>query len=337
MPAPPVDTAAPPVAAPREEVPRPHRLEPGVGVALGLSFLVGVGVSVQAFCNGRLAGELGSLELAGLANMVTGGTALVVLAVVSGAARRAVRRVREGRRLSWWMFLGGFSGALMVMVTTKAAPEVGIALMTVAVVCGQSGGSLVVDWLGLSPAGRHGVSAPRLAGVVLAVGAVAVGAVAAHTEPRPALLAVLVGAGGAFAVQQAINARLGRTVGEPLAAAMVNFGVGFAVLAVVTLIVVGGGPPRGWGAPPLDWIGGLLGAAFVIVSALVVPVIGVLRLTLAAVAGQSAGALALDLVAPAPGEAVSVGTVVGVLLALAAVGVSSVGPPAGGRRRTAAG
>ena len=44
-----------------------------------------------------------------------------------------------------------------------------------------------------------------------------------------------------------------------------------------------------------------------IVSAFVVPVIGVLRLTLAAVAGQSAGALVLDLVAPAPGEAVTRG------------------------------
>jgi transporter family-2 protein len=324
MSAPSLDTAAAPDRAPRREASHGHRLEPGAGLALALSFIVGVGVSVQAFCNGRLAGELGSLELAGLANMVTGGTALVLLAVASGAARRAVRRVRAGRRLSWWMFLGGFSGALMVTVTTKAAPEVGVALMTVAVVCGQSGGSLVVDWLGISPAGRQGVSAPRLAGVGLAVAAVGVGAVAANTEPRPLLLAVLVGAGCAFALQQAINARLGRTVGEPLAAAVVNFTVGFAVLAVVSAIVVGGGPPNGWGAPPLDWIGGLLGAAFVIVSALVVPVIGVLRLTLAAVAGQSAGALVLDLIAPAPGEAVSVGTVVGVLLALAAVAVSSV-------------
>ena len=109
---------------------------------------------------------------------------------------------------------------------------------------------------------------------------------------------------------------------------------------MVTLVVVGGGPPGGWSAPPLDWIGGLLGAAFVIVSAVVVPVIGVLRLTLAAVAGQSAGALVLDVVAPVPGEALTAGTVVGVLLALAAVGVSgrsSVWPRWLRRRMTAAG
>jgi transporter family-2 protein len=319
---------------------QPHRHEPPVPVAVALSFLVGVGVAVQAFCNGRLAKELGSIEIAGLANMVTGGALLVALAVGGGAVRRALRRVREGAQLRWWMFLGGFSGALMVFVTTKAAPEIGVALMTVAIVCGQSGGSLLVDRVGLSPAGHQPVSAPRMVGVGLAIAAVVVGGLSARTEPQAALLALLVFAGFCFAGQQAVNARLGRTAGEPLVAATVNFAVGGAVLTAVTLIVVGGGPPGGWGAPPLDWIGGLLGAAFVIVSAFVVPVIGVLRLTLAAVAGQSAGALVLDAVAPAPGEAVTVGTVVGVVLALFAVtvsGRSSVLPLRLRRRRTAAG
>jgi uncharacterized membrane protein YdcZ (DUF606 family) len=55
----------------------PHHHEPPVPVAVALSFLVGVGVAVQAFCNGRLAKELGSIEIAGLANMVTGGALLV--------------------------------------------------------------------------------------------------------------------------------------------------------------------------------------------------------------------------------------------------------------------
>jgi transporter family-2 protein len=337
MPGSSVDTPAAPGRAARGEGRAGAAHEPGAGLGLALSFLVGVGVAVQAFYNGRLARQLGSIELAGLANMVTGGTALALLAVASGALRRAVARVRDGRAplarghgeaergaiLRWWMFVGGFSGALMVVTTAKAAPEVGVALMTVAVVCGQTGGSLAVDATGLSPSGRHRMSGGRLFGVGLAVAAVAVETLAARTQPHPLLLAVLVVAGIAFAVQQAINARLGRAVGEPLVAAVVNFTVGFLVLAAVSLVVVGGRPPGGWSAPPLDWIGGLLGAAFVIVSAFVVPVIGVLRLTLAAVAGQSAGALLLDLVAPAPGEAVSVGTVVGVALALAAVAASA--------------
>jgi transporter family-2 protein len=343
MPGSTVDTPAPPGRAAGADARADRRHEPGARLGLALSFIVGVGVAVQAFYNGRLARELGSVELAGLANMVTGGAALAVLAVASGAVRRALGRVAsparrhavlgdgaigQGADLRWWMFLGGFSGALMVVSTAKAAPEVGVALMTVAVVCGQTGGSLAVDTAGLSPSGRHRVSGGRLLGVGLAVAAVAVGTLAARTEPHPLLLAVLVAAGSAYAVQQALNARLGRAVGEPLVAAMVNFAVGFLVLAAVSLVAVRGGPPGGWSAPPLDWIGGLLGAAFVIVSTFVVPVIGVLRLTLAAVAGQSAGALLLDLVAPAPGEAVSFGTVAGVVLALAAVAASADRPGA---------
>jgi hypothetical protein len=64
----------------------PDHYEPPVPLAVALSFLVGVGVAVQAFCNGRLAKELGSIEIAGLANMVTGG----------GAAARADRGRRRG-------------------------------------------------------------------------------------------------------------------------------------------------------------------------------------------------------------------------------------------------
>src|SRR5919197_4186358 len=212
----------------------PHHYEPSAPLAVALSFLVGAGVAIQAFCNGRLAKELGSLEIAGLANMVTGGALLVALAVAGGAARRALRRVREGARVRWWMLLGGFSGALMVTVTTKTAPEIGVALLTVAIVCGQSGGSLLVDRVGLSPAGHHPVSPPRLVGVALAVAAVVVGGLSARTDPQPVLLVLLVFAGFCLAGQQAVNARLGRVTREPLVAATVNFAVGGAVLAAVT-------------------------------------------------------------------------------------------------------
>ncbi len=75
----------------------PHHHEPPVPLAVALTFLVGVGVAVQAFCNGRLAKELGSLEIASLANMVTGGALLVTLAAAGGALRRALRRVRGAR------------------------------------------------------------------------------------------------------------------------------------------------------------------------------------------------------------------------------------------------
>ena len=53
---------------------------------------------------------------------------------------------------------------------------------------------------------------------------------------------------------------------------------------------------------PLRYVGGLLGAFVVVIGATAVQTLGVLRLGLAMVAGQMAGALVVDLVAPARGE-----------------------------------
>jgi len=58
---------------------------------------------------------------------------------------------------------------------------------------------------------------------------------------------------------------------------------------------------------------------------LIVSRLGVLRLILAMTAGQAIGGLGLDIVAPARGEMVTAGTVIGVVLACAAVLVSGRG------------
>ena len=62
---------------------------------------------------------------------------------------------------------------------------------------------------------------------------------------------------------------------------------------------------------------------------MIVARLGVLRMMLALTAGQLAGGLGLDLIAPAHGRTVSAGTVAGVALACAAVLVSGRGsrPP----------
>jgi transporter family-2 protein len=101
--------------------------------------------------------------------------------------------------------------------------------------------------------------------------------------------------------------------------------VGWTLLTAIALAVTGGDAPGGWSAPAPQWIGGALGVVVVVVAAWTVSTLGVLRLTLAMVAGQSAGALAVDLVAPVEGQAMNVQTAIGVVLTLAAVVVSGRG------------
>jgi transporter family-2 protein len=109
-------------------------------------------------------------------------------------------------------------------------------------------------------------------------------------------------------------------------AGAVNFAMGAAVVTLITLAVADGPGAGGWSAPAGTWLGGLLGACVTVLLARVVALLGALRVLLAVVAGQSLGGLVIDLVAPVEGEEVGLGTVVGVVLTIAAVALS-------GRRR----
>jgi transporter family-2 protein len=66
----------------------------------------------------------------------------------------------------------------------------------------------------------------------------------------------------------------------------------------------------------------VLGALIATTLAVVVARLGVLGLMLAVTAGQVAGGLVIDLVAPVEGAGVDAGTIAGVALAIAAVLVS---------------
>ena len=116
-----------------------------------------------------------------------------------------------------------------------------------------------------------------------------------------------------------------RSTGEPWAATLVNVTVGFAVVAVVAMITLATTSLDAMPGNPLLYVGGLLGMFVVVVTATAVQTLGVLRVGLAMVAGQMAGALVVDLIAPARGEEVTVATVLGVALTMVAVVISGRG------------
>jgi len=301
------------------------RTAPAAGLAVALAFATGGGLATQAYVNGRLSASLGSAELASALNNVIGLALLLALGIGTGALARGLAAARRTARPRWWHYLGGPSGALVVYVSAKAAPEIGVAVLTVAIVCGQTGGSLAVDGVGLSPAGRRKLTPARLIGVALAVVAVLISTTGREADLDVALLALAVLAGVVTALQQAANGQLAAITQEPLAAGFINFAIGCAILTSVALVVTGGDPPGGWSAPAPQWIGGALGVAAVVCASWAVSSLGVLRLSLAVIAGQSAGALVIDLIAPAAGERVTAATVLGVALTLVAVVISGRG------------
>lgn len=113
-----------------------------------------------------------------------------------------------------------------------------------------------------------------------------------------AILLPIVGivAGGALLASQApVNAALARALGDPLLAACISFGIGFAALALLSAFR--GAWPSGAAlaaAPWWSWLGGLLGAFYVAIVIWGVPQLGVVSTVAALVFGQLVMALLLD-------------------------------------------
>ncbi len=103
-------------------------------------------------------------------------------------------------------------------------------------------------------------------------------------------------AGALIATQSGVNAQLARATGHPVFAATISFLVGTAALLVCAFALRGAwaGPAALMHAPWWIWTGGLMGAAFVAMSAWLAPVLGAATLVSVAVAGQMAFALVLD-------------------------------------------
>jgi len=103
-------------------------------------------------------------------------------------------------------------------------------------------------------------------------------------------------AGALVALQAPINAVLGDAVGT-IQAATVNFGVGFAILVVLSALA-GGGIAQIADVGEVPWYyavgGGMVGAAYVATVVVTVPTLGAAGITAATVGGQLAASLVAD-------------------------------------------
>lgn len=294
---------------------------------LAAAVVSGALVALQQRVNGELKTALDDALLTALVGFSIGLALLGVVVASRPASRTAARRVRQ---VPWLQRLGGLGGASLVAIGAAAAPEIGVALLTVGLVAGQTSGGLLVDRLGLGPGGAHGLTGPRLAGAALCLIAVGISVLGQGArEADPVLLVLVVLAGFAIALQQALNGRVRRTTGDAGVATLLNFAVGTTALAVGLLVsvLITGLDVGTWPGWDRWWLytGGPMGAAFVAVSALVVRRLGVLRLGLAVIAGQLGGALLLDITLPVHGKGVDALTVVGVGLTLLAIAISGRG------------
>ena len=129
-------------------------------------------------------------------------------------------------------------------------------------------------------------------------------------------------AGAVLPLQALINAQLGKNTSGALFASTCSFLVGTAVLATAMLVTRTTVPSLEnlLRLPAWMWLGGALGASFVIIATLAVPRIGASSLVALVVFGQMAAALAYDRFGVLqPVQSISATRLFGALLILAGV------------------
>ncbi len=109
----------------------------------------------------------------------------------------------------------------------------------------------------------------------------------------PHLMAALIGAG--LTVQVGMNATVRSAIGSPVLAAIVNFGIGLAALALVAVASGARWTPGSTATVPAwAWFGGLLGATYVAATTVLGPRLGAAVLLALTLSGQMAAALLVD-------------------------------------------
>ena len=111
-----------------------------------------------------------------------------------------------------------------------------------------------------------------------------------------AQIVMAVVAGFAVAYQPGVNAKLAQAMPHPLHAAIVSFFCGFAILAIAGLLMRISPPQmqKLAGVPWWSWLGGALGAFFVLTAIVLVPQMGSTSYLACIIAGQLAGSVIID-------------------------------------------
>ena len=110
------------------------------------------------------------------------------------------------------------------------------------------------------------------------------------------LLPIPIAAGAALTTQFAVNAQLRTVVGGPVVAAAVSFFIGMVALVVAAGLVDRSVPEMSavTSSPWWVWIGGLLGAAFVLTSIVLTPRLGAATTVGLFLAGQMIASVVID-------------------------------------------
>jgi transporter family-2 protein len=301
--------------------------------AIPFLLFVGSMLAVQAAANVQLSAAIGSPFGASTLQLGIGAAVLLALALPAGAL--GAFGVLDG--VQAWHLIGGVGSAVYITAGILLFPRLGAVVSVGLFIAGQMLTSVMLDgfgWLGVE---RQPPDLSAVAGTAAVVAAAFLivraqtesGALGTALRDRVGWIALGLAAGAVLPIQGAINAQLRADLDQPLAAGTFSFVVATAAMAIALLfaLTIAGAPrPRADdldGLPWWGWVGGVVGATYVISVFVLIPEIGVAPTIALTVAGQQLASVLVDRygLLRLPARRISASRLSGVVLLLAGVGL----------------
>ncbi len=253
-----------------------------------IGFAVGMGLSFQTSINGRLRRSVGSPFLTSFISFCV--STVFIATIAFALCDSLLPEFELFSTQPFWLWLGGIFGLTFLTGNILLFPKLGAVQTVIFPVLGQILAGLIIDQFGLFETALNPISAFKLLGTILVL--TGVFSVVYFSRKNQSdtnyklnnsmtlwgwrFLGILTGS--CSAIQIAINGRLGVVLNSSIRASMVSFIVGASALFIIVCIQhpkLHISIPDGCSKNPFwMWLGGLLGALYVIGNAFISPQLG---------------------------------------------------------------
>ena len=293
--------------------------------------LCGILVAIQSRVNGGLSAILGNGVEAALISFGSGFIILNLILATNSKVRTGLRGVLfsiRSKQLPRWRLSAGILGGIFVAIQAFSVPLIGVALLSVTTIAGQTAASLFVDKAGMTAGGKQPITLRRTLAAVITVIAVLVAVWDRLVVANTSLIAIALSFGGGLllGLQRALNGQINEHSKNSLATTWLNFATGCTFLSCLILFTTLSGDSLGKLPSSPWWIysGGAIGILYIAFASTIVQEIGVLAFTLFTTGGQLIGSLLIDLIFPTEGVVIGPNLIIGIVLSYAGVLIGGV-------------
>lgn len=265
-------------------------------IVTGLILILVAGLlnPVQTGVNSTLRSYLHTPILSSTVSFLVGLASLMILTMLTCGT--LIPQSESITGLPWWAWLGGVAGAIGLTGNILLFPKLGGVLTALMPMMGQILMSMLIDAFGWFETEPIPMESGRVAGLSLVIAGLLLYMFGKKNGERSntgkaIFLWSIAGivSGFTFAIQPAMNGRLAVALGSSIHAAFISFSLSTVILIVILLATPGerGNIQRVFAVkrPWWTWTGGLMGAYYVSVFALVTNWVGVGLVTLTSILG----------------------------------------------------